>query len=551
MNPIAVTRAVLLTSILAAPVTAQKAVGLDAFHNNEANLPGHYSWDAADPGGFSELGKLIQGMGGELRTVRERASAKALAGLDVLIVVDPDTPAETAEPKFFEKGEIRAIEKWVRAGGQLALLGNDKGNTEFEHFNKLSARFGIEFIETKYRDAHGASKITVPSGSAITGKGLSAYFVDAAPLRITANESETLLSADGAALMSLVRHGKGSVLALGDPWVYNEYIGRADNRRMASNVFRHLLRAAPVPPVRLIFDTDMGNDIDDALALAMLHSLESRGEAKILAVTITKDNPFAAPYVDLVNHFYGRPAIPIGMVHGGKTPDDGKYIRAVAERSVYKRRLKSGAEAPDATALLRNVLSGEADRSVVLVQVGFSTNLARLLEAPGGAELVARKVRLISAMAGAFPSGKKEYNVHTDIAAARGLFAGSPVPIVFSGYEVGENIRYPASSIEKDYAYAADHPVAEAYRAYMKMPYDRQTWDLAAALYAVRPAAGFFSISEPGTVTVDDEGKTVFTPGVNGRHRYLTASPAQRERALEAMIELCSRRPDRTLKSDQ
>src|SRR5215467_14514236 len=84
-------------------------------------------------------------------------------------------------------------------------------------------------------------------------------------------------------------------------------------------------------PVRLIFDTDMGNDIDDALALAMIHSLESRGEAKLLAVTITKDNPWAAPFIDMVNHFYHRPDIPIGMVHNGKTPEDAPYLH-VAER---------------------------------------------------------------------------------------------------------------------------------------------------------------------------------------------------------------------------
>src|SRR6476660_4079813 len=80
-------------------------------------------------------------------------------------------------------------------------------------------------------------------------------------------------------------------------------------------------------PVRLIFDTDMGNDIDDALALAVIHALESRGEVKLLAVTITKDNPWSAPFVDLVNHFYGRGRIPIGMVKGGKTPQDAPYTK--------------------------------------------------------------------------------------------------------------------------------------------------------------------------------------------------------------------------------
>src|SRR5580698_10373555 len=99
----------------------------------------------------------------------------------------------------------------------------------------------------------------------------------------------------------------------------------------------------------VIFDTDMGNDIDDALALALLHALETLGECRIIAVTITKDNPWAAPYIDVVNTFYGRPGIPIGMVKGsGVTPEDSPMIRVPAER--YPHKLKSGADAADAVA---------------------------------------------------------------------------------------------------------------------------------------------------------------------------------------------------------
>src|ERR1700733_395896 len=98
----------------------------------------------------------------------------------------------------------------------------------------------------------------------------------------------------------------------------------------------------------VIFDTDMGNDIDDALALALLHALESRGECRIIAVTITKDNPWAAPYIDIVNTFYRRPEIPIGMVKGSAvTPEDSAMIRVPAERKrpdgsfVYPHKLLS------------------------------------------------------------------------------------------------------------------------------------------------------------------------------------------------------------------
>src|SRR4051794_41548551 len=86
-------------------------------------------------------------------------------------------------------------------------------------------------------------------------------------------------------------------------------------------------------PIPVIFDTDMGNDVDDALALAMLHSLESRGECRFIAVTVTKDNPWSPVYVDLVNTFYGRAHIPVGMVKtGGVTPASAPMIQVPAER---------------------------------------------------------------------------------------------------------------------------------------------------------------------------------------------------------------------------
>ncbi len=305
-------------------------------------------------------------------------------------------------------------------------------------------------------------------------------------------------------------------------------------------------------PARLIFDTDVGNDIDDALALAMVHAFQSRGEATLLAVTVTKDNPWAGPYVDIVNTFYGRPQIPVGTVRNGKTKDDGNYIRKIAAGGVYPHQLKTGNDAPDAVNLLRRTLVAEADGTVVIVQVGFSTNVARLLASTpdaisplAGRELVNRKVRLVSVMGGEFASGdgRGEYNIVTDVLSARAMFSECPVPIVASGYEIGERILYPAKSIQEDFGYVAHHPVAEAYRLYEHMPYDRPTWDLTSVLYAVRP--GIFGVSEPGHITVLDKGRTAFTPDPQGLHRYLTASQAQRDQALALMTELVPAPPSR------
>jgi inosine-uridine nucleoside N-ribohydrolase len=304
-----------------------------------------------------------------------------------------------------------------------------------------------------------------------------------------------------------------------------------------------LLAAQPVP---VIFDTDIGNDVDDALALAVLHALESRGEAKLLAVTITKDNRYAAPFIDLVNTFYGRPAIPVGVVRNGKTPADSPMIRVPAERRrpdgslVYPHKISDGASAADAISVLREALGSAADGSVVIAQVGFSTNLARLLDSAEDAQLVERKVRLLSVMAGHFPLGQPEYNVKTDIPAAQKVFDRWPTPIVFSGFEIGQALLFPATAVERGFAWTADHPVAEAYRNYMKMPYDRPAWDLTAALYGVRPNAGYFELSRPGRVTVDAEGRTHFTEVAAGKHRYLILNEAQKGRLLEALVLLAT-----------
>jgi inosine-uridine nucleoside N-ribohydrolase len=311
-----------------------------------------------------------------------------------------------------------------------------------------------------------------------------------------------------------------------------------------------------VAPINIIFDTDMGNDVDDALALAMLHTLQSRHEVNLLAVTITKDNKWAAPYVDLVNTFYGHPEIPIGTVRNGKTTDSNPMIQIPSERRradgtlVYPHRILDGAGSPDAVFLLRRTLAAQSDGSVVIIQVGFSTNLARLLATKAdsaspqnGRTLVSRKVRLLSVMAGNFANGQPEFNLAQDVPSAVKLFQEWPTPIVVSGFEIGDAMPIPASRIEHDFSYVENHPVADAYRAYMKMPYDRPTWDLTAVLYAVRPDDGYFALSSSGTITVLPDGSARFDLSAGGNHRYLVLTDEQRVRTLEAMILLASQPP--------
>jgi len=322
------------------------------------------------------------------------------------------------------------------------------------------------------------------------------------------------------------------------------------------------ISAHSAEPVRIVFDTDLGNDVDDAMALAVAHALQSRGECEIMAITITKDNPHAAPMADILNTFYGRPEIPIAMVKNGVTKEDGNYNRQVCElkdesgNPRYPRKLtpEDAAKLPDAVVFLRQLLARtKEDNSIVLVQIGFFTNFARLLDTPAddispltGKELIAKKVKYLSLMAGAFDPGyrnHREYNVVMDIPSAKKMVAEWPTDMVFNGFEIGDWIQHPGASMKEDYGYVKYHPLKDAYQFYRGLDNSQPTFDLNSVLYAARPNRGYYGVSQRGTVTVQDNGLTTFTPNENGKHRYLMVSPTQIAMIREAFVQLCSEPP--------
>jgi purine nucleosidase len=314
-------------------------------------------------------------------------------------------------------------------------------------------------------------------------------------------------------------------------------------------------------PVRLILDTDICGDCDDVLALGVIHSLQSRGLCTLLAVTVSADHDLAAPFVAAVNTFYGHGEIPIGVVGKGGIVEESKFLSLADEKDAGSGRYRfphdliSGRMAPSATSVLRLTLARQPDRSVVIAQVGFATNLARLLDSSpdehsplDGLELVRRKVQSLSLMAGAFApiDGKPdylEYNIVKDIKSARALVERWPTDMVFSGFEIGIALPYPAVSVERDYGYVTHHPLAEAYIRRNPPPHNRPTWDLTSVLYAILPDRGYFELSPPGTVSVSLNGAAHFRSGPQGKHRYLILRANQKLRVLEALIQLSSQPP--------
>ena len=156
-----------------------------------------------------------------------------------------------------------------------------------------------------------------------------------------------------------------------------------------------------------------------------------------------------------------------------------------------------------------------------------------------------RKVKTLYLMAGSFATQKPEYNVYIDVDSAKVLMAEWPTPMIFSPFEVGTVIAYPYRSIANDFSYVDNHPIAEAYRTYMKGPKDRPNWDSTAVLQAIRPDRGYFALSPPGSVEVDAKGVTTFTPDPAGRCRYMIVKSDEVARIVELLCNLVSEPPQK------
>jgi inosine-uridine nucleoside N-ribohydrolase len=303
----------------------------------------------------------------------------------------------------------------------------------------------------------------------------------------------------------------------------------------------------------------MGNDVDDALALDMLYKYMDGGKIRLLAINSNKNSGYSPAFIRLMDNWYGYPAIPVGKIVNGANSEDNpnNYTRTVCEyrkpdgTKAFQASDTTSKEFKEPVALYRKVLAGQPDHSVTIISVGFSTNLARLLDSGpdsfsplDGKALAAKKVRLLSVMAGDF-TGKDvaEFNVRMDIGSATEVFSKWPGEIVVSPFELGRAITYPARSIENDFSWAPYHPVVLAYKSYMAMPYDRPTWDLTATLYAVEGAGQYFQLSPKGDISIDGEGHSYFTPSDNGRHRYLTVNAQQAALIRDRFVSLVAAIP--------
>lgn len=239
-------------------VGSGKTVALDSFFNNEVKkdstgrpVSWHYKWDELPDSGYSFWGNVFRTFGARTVTLKDGPTPPNLKKIDVYIIVDPDTEKETERPNFIEPQHIKAITDWVKAGGVLVMMGNDFGNAEFDHFNELAKQFGVQFNKDSQNRVQGneysTGRIVVPTGHPIFKTAKNLFLKELSTSSVTA-PAKPVLEDKGKIVMAVAKLGKGTVFALGDPWIYNEYVdgrrlpGEYDNAEAAKDLSLWLLQ---------------------------------------------------------------------------------------------------------------------------------------------------------------------------------------------------------------------------------------------------------------------------------------------------------------------
>ena len=285
--------------------------------------------------------------------------------------------------------------------------------------------------------------------------------------------------------------------------------------------------AQKAKPIPVIFDSDMGPDYDDVGAITLLHAFADSGYVKILATIASTKYEGVAAVFNVLNTYFNKPGIPIGVPKGKalELKDSQHWTDTILLK--YPDTIKNNSDALSATEVYRRSLASQPDKSVIIITVGFLTNLSDLLQSPpdkysklDGKELVRQKVKQLICMAGSFPAGN-EFNVRMDAIASQYVFNNWQTPILLSGVEIGFTIKTGLPLVNDPSIKSS--PVKDVYRICIPMsPQDsagRMSWDQTAVLIAVKGYKPWWSI-EKGKIVVANDGSNTWNKD-SSTHSYI------------------------------
>ncbi|MGB9148261.1 MAG: glycoside hydrolase family 88 protein, partial [Acidobacteriaceae bacterium] len=217
-------------------------VVVDGWYNSETrkNAAGetvlfHYKWDDYSNPGFSLLGHIFRSFGVATDTLAIAPTMANLAGARFYMIVSPDNRSKTPDPHFMTAEDAGQIAAWVKQGGVLILMENDPGNADIPHLDILADRFGLHFNNVLTHHVVGDDFAMGRIDDTQTGPPFfhprTLYMKDTCSLKLSKG-AVPLLTWEGDILMAKAAYGRGTVVAVTDPWLYNEY---TDGRKLPSN----------------------------------------------------------------------------------------------------------------------------------------------------------------------------------------------------------------------------------------------------------------------------------------------------------------------------
>jgi hypothetical protein len=243
-------------SIITTGVMAQ-TVTLDDYFNHEArttkdgqNKRFHYMWGDTANTGFSIWGDIFRSQGAKLSSLGAAPTLQNLKGTGIYIIVDPDTKKENPSPNYIRQVDADNIALWVKKGGVLVIMANDSANVELPHFNLLAAKFGMHFNNDMQNhvinDAHFEDGAVIIKNNPVFKTARKAFMKDVCSITLAGKARPVLKTANGAVIAAIIKYGRGTVFAVTDPWLYNEYVnGRLpagfDNDKAAADLTKYLL----------------------------------------------------------------------------------------------------------------------------------------------------------------------------------------------------------------------------------------------------------------------------------------------------------------------
>jgi len=238
---------------------AQTVVTLDYYYNHETHVTKegaterfHYLWEEKDLNGYSNWGDAFVKYGAKLNSLDAQPTYNNLKGSDVYIIVDMDSQKESVTPNYIDLPQVKTIADWVKAGGTLVILANDSANVNLPGTNKLAGAFGLHFNDDLQNHVIGnniaAGTLMIPDSDPIFKTAKKVYLKDMSSIKLS-GVAKPAYTKDGAVLMATVKYGKGTVFAVGDPWLYNEYTNGHlpagyDNDKAADDLAKWLIEQA-------------------------------------------------------------------------------------------------------------------------------------------------------------------------------------------------------------------------------------------------------------------------------------------------------------------